>query len=145
MAYKMEDYDNDRNQQMHSILDRGFNNLRQSFERSSNYSVNSSRQSPSLRKKSQIRQVLDDMKSNASSMGTYNEDGYGHYNPHMISGQFKENSSINSNMNIPTESPMKTEIKNKRAEMQNELTLLQKKIQGLEEKFVYSMKDSGRI
>ncbi|CAI2364514.1 unnamed protein product [Moneuplotes crassus] len=147
MAYKMNDYDFDTKQQMHSILDSGMNKLRQSFDRSSNasQSMASSRQSPSLRKKSQIRQVLDDMKSNASSsIANYNDDTqYGFYNMPSQNTNPKNETSMLSNIDFPAESPMKKEIKSKRMKMQSELDLLQRKIQGLEERFASNVKDSG--
>jgi hypothetical protein len=128
MAYKLADFENDQKQQMHSILDRGFNNMRQSFDRgsNSNHSMSSSRQSPSLRKKSELRRVLDEMKSETSSVASYADNvQYGFYNQ-VLQNAAPHNNYSHSNVNIPPESPLKKERVEKKAEMQNEIALLQK-------------------
>lgn len=143
MAYKKENYNFQNNQQMHSILDRGFNNLRQSFERksSSNHSVCSSRQSPSLRRKSDLRKVLDEMKSSSSRIDTYEEPQYGYSNN---LAQYT-NSSVSSVDNKPMESPLKRENREKRAVMMGDLDLLQRKIQNLEENLAKNGRDSSKV
>jgi hypothetical protein len=142
MAYKKEKYNFENNQQMHSILDRGFNNLRQSFDRksSANNSVCSSRQSPSLRRKSDLRKVLDEMKSSSSRIETYEEPQYGYSNN---MAQYI-NSSVSSVENRPMESPLKRQNRQKKVEMMGELDLLQRKIQNLEENFAKNGRDSSR-
>jgi len=140
----MEDYNVNQKEQMHNILDRGFNNLRQSFDKcsSTNRSMSSSQQSPSVRKKSQLRRVLDDMKLSSSRIDTYTEEP--HYNINdQTSSRIQHNMSMSSMGNQPHESPLRQGIKNKRAEMQNELSMLQQKIQGLEDKFAKNSRDSG--
>jgi hypothetical protein len=129
MAYNMSEYEQDQKQQMHSILDNGLNQMRQSSDRNSmsNQSMSSSRHSPSLRKKSEIRRVLDEMKSNASSVGTYNDDTHnGYYNLAPLESQNRNDTFNSSNYNAPLESPMKRETNSKKLEMQNELEMLQK-------------------
>lgn len=132
MAYKLSEYEQDQKQQMHSILDNGFNMIDRSM---TSQSMSSSRQSPSMRKKSEIRRVLDEMKSNASSVGTYNDDTqYGYYNLASLDSQIRHDTSVSSNYNLqnqseylkPALSPMKKQINNKKLEMQNELEMLQK-------------------
>ena len=129
MEYNMNEYEYDQKQQMHSILDNGLNKLRQSFDKGSvtSQSMTSSRQSPSIRKKSQLRQVLEEMKSNTSSVAQYNEDTqFGYFNPSAQNSNTKNESSVTSTYDFPGESPMKTQGKTKRQQMQSELDLLQK-------------------
>lgn len=146
----MHDYPhNNPEQQMHNILDESINAMRRSFDKSStgNRSNASSRQSPAIRKKSQLRKMLDDMKSNHSSIGTYSEDlGYS-YN--------KYNDEISSHHQLTKEkqlypkfeddsSTKRTRIE-KYNEMHNELALLQQKIEGLNEKLNYNSTESSKF
>jgi hypothetical protein len=147
MEYSQNHYPNDQEQQMHSILEEGFNNMRRSYDRSSNAgrSVSSSKPSPATRKKSQLRRVLDELKSNHSSIGTYSEDiGY-KYNDHtMQSVQYSNIMPDRSGSGMPEESPMKTTHVEKYTEMQNELAMLQQRIEGLNDKLTYNPTESSK-
>ena len=102
-------YHKEQEQHMHSILDKGFNAMRRSFDKSSNggRSASSSRPSSAIRKKSQLRKVLDDFKSNNSSIGTYSEDlGY-KYSEHTMQNSMYPSTVNSGQINIQLESPMK--------------------------------------
>ena len=83
--------------------------MRKSFDRTSNTSKSvSSRQSPSIRKKSELRKLLDEVKSIPSSVGNYSEDvNYGAFNQSMHAPNFQNNSSVGTNLSMPQESPLK--------------------------------------
>lgn len=92
-------YNNEQN--MHSILDEGFNAMRRSFDRS----MSSSKPSPAPRKKSQLRKVLDELKSNHSSIGAYSEEISQKYNDHSHNMGMYQGHQLSSN--ISSESPLK--------------------------------------